>query len=336
MKQSDPHDRRAADGSTLCGFLAILLWGTSLALSRSLSEKIGALTAVAAVYTTGGILGSLPLLLNRNGPVRFSSRRKIRPLPERCGGVTASTQRNTGFNLRYALICGTLFVAYILLLFFALEGASNRAQAIQVGLINYLWTSLTLLLSIPVLGQRARPWILPGTLAALAGEYLVLVPESSCSPMAFLDALSSYPVPFILSLLGAFAWAAYSTLARRLTRPGDRGLAPLFLLATGLIALVLRFALRETGTWSSAALGEAAGLCLVTTLGYGLWDLAMRRGRLTLVAAASYATPLLSTLTMSWYLGVPPSLRLLAGTLLLVVGSLASWYAFLRPRQDRR
>jgi len=58
---------------------------------------------------------------------------------------------------------------------------------------------------------------------------------------------------------------------------------------------------------------------------YALWDRAMRRGNLLLVAACSYFTPLLSTLVSCGYLGVEPGGRLWLGCVVLVAGSLLTW-----------
>ena len=45
----------------------------------------------------------------------------------------------------------------------------SREEVLAVGLINYLWPSLTLLLSVPILGYRSRWFLGPGMLVATAG-----------------------------------------------------------------------------------------------------------------------------------------------------------------------
>jgi drug/metabolite transporter (DMT)-like permease len=95
--------------------------------------------------------------------------------------------------------------------------------------------------------------------------------------------------------------------------------------ATGLVLLALRLLTTEPTGWSLQAMGEASGLAAITTLAYILWDVAMRKGNLLLVAACSYFTPLLSTLVSCAYLRVSPSPKLWLGCLLLVSGSLVTW-----------
>ena len=60
--------RVSIEPSTLLGLLAVLLWSTTVALTRSLSERIGPITAGASVYLTGGVL-SLTYLTLRGRPV---------------------------------------------------------------------------------------------------------------------------------------------------------------------------------------------------------------------------------------------------------------------------
>jgi drug/metabolite transporter (DMT)-like permease len=79
--------------------------------------------------------------------------------------------------------------------------------------------------------------------------------------------------------------------------------------------------------WNLRALSEALVMGGITFAAYALWDRAMQRGRLLLVVAVSYFTPLLSSLVSSLYLGVVPGIRLWAGCLLLVAGSVLSWWS---------
>jgi drug/metabolite transporter (DMT)-like permease len=99
----------------------------------------------------------------------------------------------------------------------------------------------------------------------------------------------------------------------------------LFVPATGLVLLGMRIASPEPASWSAQAVVEAGVLGSITALAYALWDVAMRKGNLLLVAACSYLTPLLSTLVSFAYLNVMPGSRLWAGCALIVVGSLVSW-----------
>jgi len=182
--------------------------------------------------------------------------------------------------------------------------------------------------SVVVFGGRCR-WILlgPGLALALAGIFLVMTQGSELSPAGMLRHAVEDPRPFLLALLAAITWAAYSILTRRLAvRSGVESVAG-FLAASGGALLVAHALSGRTpaGHWSAAALGEAAALGTATAVAYAGWDRAMREGDLLLVAACSFLTPLLSTTVSCLYLGVMPAPRLWTGCALLVVGSWLTW-----------
>jgi len=296
------HDSGKIDLSTAGGLAALVLWSLTVAFARRLSEELGPLMAGARVYLIGGAL-CLVTLVRRRGAV---------------WGLVKSSPR-------YVFGCGALFVLYTAVLFLALGSAADRSQAIEIGLVNYLWPAGTILLSLVLLNQRAGRLLLPGTVLALAGEFLAITHGDSVSWGSFRCHLQANPAPYVLAFVGAVSWALYSTLARRWSRPGAGGAVELFIPAAGVTLLVLSLLSGESPVWSVRAGGEALALAGITVLAYTLWDVAMRKGNLLLVAACSYFTPLLSTLVSCAYLGVRPGWRLWAGCLALVLGSLLTW-----------
>lgn len=296
------HTSVKIDGDTGGGLAAIVLWSTTIALARSLSEQLGPLTAGACVYLAGGLLCLLPLFW------REASRRQFLQL-----------------SRRYVFGCGFLFVLYTILIYLALGSASDHQQVLEIGLVNYLWPAVTILLSLLLLKKRARWLLAPGTALALAGEFLVLTQGTDVSWRSFGQHLQANPTVYAFALVAALAWAFYSTLACRWSQPGSGGAVALFLPATGLALLVLRLFSPETSVWTLRAAGEAVALAAFTMLAYALWDAAMRKGNLLLVTACSYFTPLLSTLVSCVYLQVTPGWRLWVGCVVLVLGSLLTW-----------
>jgi drug/metabolite transporter (DMT)-like permease len=120
------------------------------------------------------------------------------------------------------------------------------------------------------------------------------------------------------------AWAAYSNLTRRWAGDRDDGGVAVFMPATALVLGLLAAMLDEPRAWGARSAAEALLLGAATFAGYTLWDAAMRRGDLVLVAAASYLTPLVSTIVSCLYLAVAPGARLWIGCAFLVLGSLLS------------
>jgi drug/metabolite transporter (DMT)-like permease len=290
------------NAGTASGLAAVLLWSATMALTRSLSEQVGPLTAGASVHLIAGFL-SLAWLACAPGSIGRLAR-----LPR-----------------RYLLGCGSLFACYMLALFLGVGLAADRVQVLEVGLLNYLWPALTILLSVPILGKTASLLLVPGTLLASAGIILAFTQGTDLSWHTLASNLASNPAAYGLGLAAACSWALYSNLTRRWAGTERQGAVDLFLPATGLVLLVLALGFRESATWTDRAVLEATGLGSVTWTAYRCWDLAMRKGDVVLVSACSYLTPLLSTLLSCFYLGVSPGAGLWMGCLLVVVGSLLSW-----------
>ena len=285
--------------STAAGVAAILIWSCNLGVSRSLAEKVGALTSGGSMFLIGGTLGCV---------------------------YAAVVQRRFLAMLRlprkYLLGCGAMFAAYMVCLYLAVGLASSRQQVLEVGILNYLWPSLTLLLSIPLLKTRTRAAFPLGIVLAVIGAAIAPMPPGAVSVDGLLHTLRSNPIPYLLALCAALLWALYSNLSRRWAAEAEGGAVPLFSLAAGLALLALRPLFSEPCAWSGAAVGELLFMALLPSLiAYSCWDLAMRRGNVTLVASLSYLIPVFATLLGSLYLGVRAGPNLWIACGLIVFGA---------------
>jgi drug/metabolite transporter (DMT)-like permease len=288
-----PHSSRA----TALGLAAILLWSSSVAVIRSLSEQLGPVSTIVYAYLIGGVLA-----LAWAGRASGGLRRTLRLPPGYLWG------------------CGGLFVGYTTCFCLSVALARDRHQVLEVGLVNYLWPSLTLLLSVPILGYRARWYLLPGMLTATAGMVVATSASGALSFTGFAGNVVENGLPYGLALAGAGAWALYSNLARRWGGEGDG--APLFILASGLAVLPLRAFFAESPAWNGRVVAELAYMAVfVTAFAYVFWDRAMRRGHMVLVAALSYLTPLLSTLVSALHLELAPGPRIWAACVLVIAGA---------------
>ncbi len=293
---------RKLDSGTVSGFIAIILWSTTVAFARSISEQLGPVTAAAVVYGVSGAISVSRLFHTRD------RLQQMRALPR-----------------KYLIGCGALFVIYMLVLFLAIGRAEGRVQVLEVGLLNYLWPALTILLSLVLLKKKANVLLLPGTFLALIGIFFVVTQGIHISWNSFCRNLWSNPVAYALGLGAAVSWALYSTLTRRWAHGETEGAVDLFLPATGMTLALFCFLVTEQRGWSYRSVAEGIFLGVATYLAYGFWDTAMRRGNVVLVAAASYLTPLLSTLVSCIYLAVASKPSLWLGCGMLVFGSLLSW-----------
>ena len=289
--------------ATVGGFGAILLWSTTVAVARSLSEQVGPMTAAAAVYCIGGVAALVSLVMS--GKQR---RQQILQLPR-----------------TYLIGCGTLFAGYMLLLFLAIGRAQDRQQVLEVGLLNYLWPALTLVLSLGLLKHRASWVLFPGTLLALAGVFWVVTPGATISWQSLCRNLTGNPAAYSLALAAAVSWALYSNLTRRWIGGRKEGAVVVFIPITAIILLAICCFIDESRVWSSRSFSEVLFLGVATYVAYALWDNGMRRGNIVMIAAASYLTPFLSTVVSCLYLAVVPDTRLWVGCCVLILGSVLSW-----------
>jgi len=299
-------------GPTVLGILAIGLWSTVFALSRSLAEQLGPLTSAMLIFLGAGLIGSVWSLL------AGGAGRAMRRLPR-----------------AYLFGAGALFVLYQVAIYTAIGFASGRRQLIEVGIINYLWPGLTLVLAIPILGRpggstqskpAGRAWLAAGIVMATAGIVLAMAEPGLLSWEGFRANFRTNAGPYGLALVAAVAWALYSNLRRRWaagdTAAAETRAVPLFLLAAGAVLAVVRFCRPETSHWTWQAGAELAYMAVAATLlAYVFWDVAVRRGRMILVVSLSYLVPVLSTVTSSLYLGVRLGPDLWAACGLVVAGA---------------
>lgn len=286
--------------NTGAGFGAILFWSASIALGRSLSEQLGPLTAIALINLAGGIWGS---------------------------GLQIAGRKNKGsianFPLHYLLGCGSLYVLYQASLYIALGLARTHSQVLEVGLLNYLWPMLTLLFSVWFFRMKFRLWLIPGAVMAMMGVLLATTQNQTLSWLSFVGNFRQNAAPYVLGLVAAVSWALYSTLSRKWAgnRPGNA--VPLFMLASACVLGVTRLLFWDEQTvWSQRAVLEYAFLAVGSNLAYMLWERAVRKGDIILVAAFSYFTPLFSTLTTTFYLGTKPGSLLWIGCAMVIIGAL--------------
>jgi drug/metabolite transporter (DMT)-like permease len=304
-----PH--RGERSSTGAGFAAIILWATTIAVGRSVTEQIGPLTTGALVYLVGGLLGSVYLLAR--GRFLFTFRT---------------------LSKRYLIGCGSLFVLNMLGMYLAIGLAADRAQVLEVGLVNYLWPMLTMVASVVLLRLRATVFLIPGALAATAGIFLTVTQSSSVTWESFQRNVADNQVAYGAALMAAITWALYSVLSRKWAANDEGEAVPIFMLATGVILGVARLLHPEEARWTISCVADLAYLATGPNLAYFLWEHAMRKGDIVLVTSASYFTPFLSTLISCAYLGVTAGMQLWAGCGLIIAGAAICKWA-VREDEDR-
>lgn len=284
--------------ATFLGLMAVVLWGTVVGLIRSVSESFGPIGGAALIYTVGSVF--LVLLL---GFPRLRS-----------------------FPRSYLVSGSILFVAYEICLSLSLGFAANRGQAIELGIVNYLWPCFTVILAILINGQRASAWVVPGIALSLCGIVWVVGGDGGISWDRLVANISSNPLSYGLAFSGAIIWAVYCNVTKRYA-DGKNGVALFFMLTA--IVLWIKYGMSAE---PALAFGGGATLELCVTAGamaagYALWNLGILNGNLTLLATASYFTPVLSTFFAAIWLSTRLTLTFWQGVAMVTAGSLICWAA---------
>lgn len=284
--------------ATLIGLMAILLWSSIVGLIRSVSESFGATGGAALIYTVGALL-----LVFTVGFPRLSE-----------------------FPRRYLFFGSVLFVAYELCLSLSLGYASNAQQAIEVGMVNYLWPTFIIIAAILFNGQKANVLIFPGVILSLLGIAWVLGGDKGVDPMILVGNIKDNPLSYGLAFSGAVIWAAYSIVTAR-TASGQNGVTLFFMLT----AFTL-WAKYFIGGESTIAFSYHAMVMLVLAggamgFGYAAWNVGILHGNVTVLAGASYFTPVLSAALATLLLSAPLSLSFWKGAGMVCAGSVICWLA---------
>ncbi|HGM6825025.1 TPA: aromatic amino acid DMT transporter YddG [Serratia marcescens] len=284
--------------ATLFGLLAIVLWSSVVGLIRSVSEGLGPIGGAAMIYSVSAVF-----LLVALGVPKWRS-----------------------FPRPYLIVGSLLFVSYEICLSLSLGYANTRLQAIEVGMINYLWPCFTVLMALALNGQKAKWWLLPGLLLSLFGIGWIMSGEGGWSPAQMLANVRSNPLSYGLAFSGAVIWALYCNLTKKIAQ-GSNGVV-LFIALTAL-ALWLKYAFSaESGMHFSLGVTLTL-LCAGVAMGagYAAWNVGILHGNMTLLATVSYFTPVLSAVFAALVLHTSLTANFWQGVAMVTLGSLICWRA---------
>lgn len=284
--------------ATLIGLIAILLWSAIVGLIKSVSEGFGPVGGAALIYTCSAVL----LLFTIGFP-------KIQKFP-----------------VSYLIIGSVLFVCYELCLSLSLGFTHSGRQAIEVGMVNYLWPSMTILLAVIVNRQKTSPLIIPGVVLAIIGIGRVLGGNGGFSLTEMMNNVMDNPLNYGLAFSGAVIWAIYCVVTQRIAR-GNNGIT-LFFILTALTLWVKYFTSPQPEfvlswhAWISLLLAAMA-----MGFGYAAWNVGILHGNVTVLAAASYFIPIISAVLAAFMLDSHLTLAFWQGTAMVSLGSLICWWS---------
>ncbi|PZX26885.1 putative transmembrane protein [Cupriavidus phytorum] len=284
--------------ATLVGLVAVLLWSCMIGLIRGVSESFGATGGAALMYTVASALLWLTV-----GSVR------LRALPR-----------------AYLFWGRVLFVSYELCLSLSIGYASSGRQAIEVGMVNYLWPSFTMLAAILFNRQRASWLIVPGLQVAMLGICLVLGGDQGLDVAGMAANVRDNPLSYGLAFAGAVIWAGYCTVTARIAQ--GRNAVTLFFMLTAL-ALWIKYLFTggEAMVFSVAGVVYLALAAGAMGFGYAAWNVGILHGNVSVLAGASYCIPVLSAALAAALLHAPLSFAFWKGAAMVGGGSILCWLA---------
>lgn len=284
---------------TATGVLAVVLWSAMTGLIRLTSEAFGAVLGSALIYTCAAVL---LWIVHRPQGLHQASK-------------------------RYLVVGSLLFVAYEMCASLSVGLAASPTQAIEVSIVNYLWPSLTVLLVALHKGQARIPLLIAGLAAALVGTSLAVGGSAGLDVMSIGASISSNPLPYVLALLGALAWAVYSAYTPSMSNGCD-----CIALFFSFVAIVLWgvFFASSDHIVSHAAAEPAAwapllGAAIVIAAGYACWNVGILKGNIVTLSCVSYAAPVLSSAVASALLSTSLAISFWVGVALVTTGSVLSW-----------
>lgn len=285
--------------ATGTGFLAVLLWASVVGMLKTVSTSFGATGGAALIYTLASVFLLATLGLGKIGE----------------------------FPRRYLVVGGALFVCYELCLALSIGYSTTPRQAIEVGMVNYLWPTLTLVGTIVFNRQRASVFLLvPGLVLSMLGIVWVLGGDQGFSLAGMADNIRLNPLSYGLALAGALIWAAYCVVTPKMAG-GHNGVTLFFMLTAA--TLWAKLALTQDITWAVGPLDILALVLAAAAMGfaYAAWNVGILRGNATVLATASYFTPVLSALFAAIVLQSALPLSFWQGTAMVSAGSIVCWLA---------
>jgi Permeases of the drug/metabolite transporter (DMT) superfamily len=282
--------------ANLLGIASLLLWCMNVAVTRHISEA-HPFGMPGLSFSIAGILLIIVDLLRR------------KPFPWQSDALP-----------KFWLWGGGAYILYLLLYASGLAYSDSRDVVLPLGLINYLWPSLILVMMPLFFRCRIKTGILTsGIILCVAGVASSLLWGLSLAEITTVF-WQNWPA-FAMMGASAFLWAFYSNAARKWA--GTANGVGWFFLATGLCFLALWQVTGGPLGLSRETLGPlfVHAVC-VNAIAYFFWDCGVRWGDIGLMGALANFLPIGSIVFGVWYLGNAATPGLWIGGALVTAGAI--------------
>lgn len=298
--------------NTTFGFIAILIWGTSAAFTKRLSSNLGAFTAASLVNIIGGIFAISKQVIFDGGL------KKLKEAPK-----------------KYWILCGPLFIIYSAACYISMSMVFKQEEVMTLVLIRFLWPLFTLVLTIPILKEKASPWLIASVTLSFIGIVIAKVGNDVTGLSSILQSMLSiknggaYALGFVVSI----SWALYTNLTRKFIKDKDVDGVGIYMLISGIALGLIALFVKEPKIFSFEVMGELLYQAVIASfIANILWNMAIKKGNMIIVVLASNFLPIISTVMTALMLGLNITIPVLLGALLVVIGTLWSKRCFVNEQ----
>ncbi len=311
--------------ATLIGFTAIIFWSSGVGFARLASDGFGSCLAPAINYSVAALC---ILIYNLNNSMKKCKKENI---SYNMGNEIKLFFKNV--PLSYIIICGGLFIIYNFAFVLSIGVSTSNRQVLEVGLINYLWPSLIIIFSVLFFKEKVKKLVYLGVIISFLG-IAYSTTDGSLDYIVFWQNMIESPLPYFLVLFSAIGWALYSNLLHYWQSHNC-----LFIFF-GLVALIFWISAFLLGQINEVSFSQfpyiafisAVTLGMANAISYFTWEIGITKGNMTILAVASYFIPILSSLFTALCFLEMPDISFFYGVILVVIGSIISWYATLEKK----
>ena len=299
--------------STFAGILAILMWSSNVAVSKTAMNDLGAFNAAFLIYFFSGVFNIFILFVSL-GKNKFLN--DLRRLP-----------------IKYYLQTGIFIVFNNVFFYIALGLAKTNEELIIVALLNYLWPVLITVFKVPIYHFKVRSlFFYPGIAAALSGIAIALLQGYTYDELVTIaGALDDNFLAFLFALMGAISWAIYSNLIKKYGTKEDIVALPVIFIISGIVFILIQLFNGDMSTFTFNPLFRNPFLIYTiigpTSLGYMFWYFAMKNGNRDLVTSVSYLIPLGSVFLVGIIHSIPVKPLFWISAILIIAGAVLSMKA---------
>jgi drug/metabolite transporter (DMT)-like permease len=300
--------------SSIAGIIAILLWSSNIAFSKSIMEREGIFNAGFYIYFFGGICNIIILLLFFRKQGFFT---KLSKLP-----------------LSYYAKTGIFFILSNTLLYFAIGLVSKHEELVIISILNYSWPVLIYVFKIPIfrLSYKTGIFVL-GILLSITGIILAFVQGYTLEDIQhIMQAGDDNLLAYILTFLNAASWALYSNLTIKYKAEDDIAGIPVIFFVISLVFFGMLWWRGNLSTISLSLIYTNYELLYQvigpTSVGYLFWYISIKKGNRNLITSLSFFIPVLSVLIIGLKFKVSIGIVFWIAVLLLIIGSYLCYRAF--------